>query len=265
MTHASLFSGIGGFDLAAQQAGYENVFQVEIDPWCCRVLEKNFPNVSQYKDITQFNATPYENKIDILTGGFPCQPFSIAGPRRGKRDNRYLWPQMLRIIKEIKPKFIIGENVPGIINLALDTVFTDLENIGYQTESFVIPACSQNAPHRRDRVWIIAYKNGVQNKCLRKSKTLQKSSQSVKTKDMVLSNTTGKRRPQCLITSINDKAFRNMWRTAKSRNYWQNKPSMGRVADGLSHRMDRIKGLGNAIVPQVAEQIFKAIKTLNNN
>lgn len=262
MTHGSLFSGIGGFDLAAERAGCTNVFQVENDPWCQSILKKNFPSVKIHGDIKNFKTKAYANKIDLITGGFPCQPFSIAGKQKGKADNRYLWPEMLRVIKDIKPKFIIGENVFGIIKLALDQVLSDLETCGYITETFVIPACAKNAPHRRDRVWIIAYQKAIQNKLIRYYNTLEKDSRSKNSKVMVFSNTSGNRRTQFKYAQIHDKAHRDNRRIVKSRNYWQSEPRMGRVLDGVSHRMDRIKGLGNAIVPQVAEEIIRVLVDL---
>ena len=164
MTHGSLFSGIGGFDLAAQWAGFENVFQVEIDPFCRKVLEKNFPNVKRYTDIKEFNGKEYEGAVDIISGGFPCQPFSCAGKRRGKADDRFLWPEMLRVISEIKPRFVVGENVAGIVNMELDSCLSDLESQGYETETYIIPACAIGAPHRRNRVWIIAYSKSNRNR-----------------------------------------------------------------------------------------------------
>ena len=115
MTHASLFSGIGGFDLAARNCGIQNVFQVEINEFCRKVLLKNFPETKKYRDIKEFNGTEYYGTIDIISGGFPCQPFSVAGNQRGQEDNRYLWPEMLRVISEIKPAYVVGENVFGII------------------------------------------------------------------------------------------------------------------------------------------------------
>ena len=159
MNHASLFSGIGGFDLAASWTGWDNIFQVEKDPFCQKVLAKNFPDTKRYGDIYEFDGKEYTGTVDILTGGFPCQPFSVAGQQRGTDDDRYLWPEMLRVIREIKPRWIVGENVTGIIKLALDQVISDLEAEGYTTETFVVPACAVNAPHRRDRIWIVANSN----------------------------------------------------------------------------------------------------------
>jgi DNA (cytosine-5)-methyltransferase 1 len=161
LTHGSLFSGIGGFDLAAMWMNWTNVFQVEKDEWCRKILAKNFSQSKQFADIKDFNGNEYKGTIDVISGGFPCQPFSVAGQRKGKDDDRYLWEEMLRVVAEIKPTYVVGENVTGIIGLALDTVLSDLETQGYTTETFIIPACSKNAWHRRDRVWIVAYANSI--------------------------------------------------------------------------------------------------------
>jgi len=161
MRHGSLFSGIGGFDLAASWMGWENVFQVEKDEWCQAVLRKHFPETKRYGDIKEFDGTQYKGAIDILTGGFPCQPFSTAGKRKGTEDDRHLWPEMLRVIREVQPAFVVGENVRGFINWNAGLVFkqvqVDLEAEGYEVTPFLLPACALNAPHRRDRIWIVAY------------------------------------------------------------------------------------------------------------
>jgi len=158
MTVGSLFSGIGGFDLGLERAGMTIKWQVEIDDFCNKVLEKHWPDVKRYRDIKAIGGEELE-PVDVICGGFPCQPFSAAGKRRSKEDDRYLWPEMLRIIRSVRPNWIIGENVAGIVSLALDDVLSDLENEGYSCQSFIIPACAVNAPHRRDRVWIIAHRN----------------------------------------------------------------------------------------------------------
>ena len=160
--HASLFSGIGGFDLAAEWAGWENAFNCEIDPFCRQVLKYHFPNAVQYEDIKTTDFTVWRGKIDVLTGGFPCQPFSTAGKRKGTADNRYLWPEMLRAIREISPRWIVGENVLGIINwsrgLVFERVHADLEAEGYEVQAFVLPACGVGAPHLRYRIWFVAHR-----------------------------------------------------------------------------------------------------------
>lgn len=160
MKHGSLFSGIGGFDLASEWMGWENVFHCEWNEFGKKVLHHYWPNAESFDDITKTDFTKYANKIDILTGGFPCQPYSQAGKRQGKEDERHLWPQMLRAIREIKPKYIVGENVFGLLNwnggMVFDEVHSDLEFEGYEVQAVVIPAAAVNAPHGRDRVWFVA-------------------------------------------------------------------------------------------------------------
>ena len=162
MTHASLFSGIGGFDLAAEWLGWDNVFNCEIDEFCTKVLNYHFPNATHYGDITSTDFTIHRGKIDVLTGGFPCQPFSLAGARRGTEDDRFLWPQMFRAICEISPRWVVAENVRGILTqqggMVFERVCSDLENAGYECQAFLIPACSVGAPHRRERVWFVAHR-----------------------------------------------------------------------------------------------------------
>ena len=287
MNHASLFSGIGGFDLAAEWADIENVFNVELNAFCDKVLRKNFPDVMRYYDIKEFRAKEYKGAIDILSGGFPCQPFSIAGKRAGKEDDRYLWPEMLRIIQEIEPTWIIGENVPGIVNMELDEVLADLESENYETQSFNIPACGVNAWHRRYRIWIIAYNEksrirrlSIQQRTEREespdfdgkievginpnndSKRLQK--QCIKKPDetkhnsfKLLRETFSDTQKTMCKQSGNSREWRK--RPANS-NWWAVEPELGRMADGIPYRVDRLKALGNAIVPQVAYEIFKMIK-----
>lgn len=167
MKHGSLFSGIGGFDLAAQWMGWTNVFHCEINEFGRKVLNYYWPESISYEDIKKTDFTPHRGHIDILTGGFPCQPYSVAGKRKGKEDERHLWPEMLRAIREIKPRYIVGENVGGIVSwnggMVFEEVQTDLEVEGYEVWAFILPACAKNAPHRRDRVWFIAYSNSCGN------------------------------------------------------------------------------------------------------
>jgi DNA (cytosine-5)-methyltransferase 1 len=160
MTHGSLFSGIGGFDLAAQWCGWTNVFQCENDPFCQRVLKYHFPKTILYEDIKETDFTRHRGTIDVISGGFPCQPFSDAGKRKGTDDDRYLWPEMLRVIHEIQPTWVVAENVNGLLTIEKGLVFervcADMEAEGYEVQAFIIPACAVGAPHRRERVWIIA-------------------------------------------------------------------------------------------------------------
>jgi DNA (cytosine-5)-methyltransferase 1 len=163
MIHASLFSGIGGFDLAAEWMGWENLFHCEWNPFGQQVLKHHFPNSISYNDITKTDFSIHNESVDILTGGFPCQPYSSAGKRLGKADERHLFPHMLRCIKEVKPRWIIGENVRGLVNWNAGMVFNevcdDLEREGYEVQPFLIPAAGVNAPHQRYRIWFVAYSN----------------------------------------------------------------------------------------------------------
>jgi len=236
LSHGSLFSGIGGFDLASDWMGWNNIFQCEIDEFCLKVLNKNFPNVKKYIDIKQFNANEYRNKLDILTGGFPCQPFSTAGKRKGTEDDRSLWCEMFRIIKEAKPKWVVAENVVGIATMELDNILTDLESEGYQTTTFNIPACAKSAPHIRKRIWIVANTN----------------SRGWNAQSRICTS------PQER-NSANDADSTNA--TIGKQKTWMAEPELERVVYGVSRKLDkcRVKALGNSIVPQVAYEIFSAI------
>ena len=189
MTHASLFSGIGGAEIAATWMGWTNLFHCEINPFGRKVLEYWYPNSESYEDITKTDFSEWRGRIDVLTAGFPCQPFSVAGQRKGADDDRYLWPQVVRAVREIRPAWVVGENVAGILTMVqpgeevevgsgstlfdenhlyrteqqyvLETVCQDLEREGYSVQPFVIPACAVGAPHRRDRVWIVAHADGT--------------------------------------------------------------------------------------------------------
>jgi DNA (cytosine-5)-methyltransferase 1 len=173
MKHGSLFSGIGGFDLAAEWMGWENVFHCEWNPFGQKVLKHHFPNSISYNDITKTDFSIHRGNIDIITGGFPCQPYSTAGLRKGKADERHLFPEMLRAIKEIQPTWVIGENVRGLVSwgggLVFHEVCNDLEREGYEVQPFLIPAASVNAPHKRERIWFVAYSDGARREKLNTS------------------------------------------------------------------------------------------------
>ena len=244
MKHLDLFSGIGGFSIASDEV-FENVEHIfcEINPFCQKVLKKHWPQAAIYEDIKQLD-TAAIGHVDLITGGFPCQPFSVAGKQKGKDDDRFLWPEMLRIIKECKPTWVIGENVAGIINLALEQVCSDLESAGYEVQPIIIPACAVDAPHRRDRVWIIAYAEGERTRG---------ESGEVHRKN-------GRQ---------NGVGVRYIKQSNKSNDWLEIASELCGVDDGLpieldgfklsksKHRNERIKALGNAIVPQVAYQIIK--------
>jgi len=263
-----LFSGIGGFSLAAQWAWGDNLEIVslcEINKFCQIVLRKHWPDVPIINDVRDVNAEIIRifsqgNDIDVLTGGFPCQPFSCAGKRKGKGDDRFLWPEMFRIIKEIRPRWVVAENVAGIVRMALDDCLSDLESEGYSTQAVIIPACAVNAPHRRDRVWIVAHDSKLIGWTEQKSKR-QRIKTSNSSQDVADSNSKYKQelfgRNQ-LGNEIKKISFG--WRNAPDRRQWESEPDVGRVAHGVPNRVDRLKSLGNAIVPQVAYRIFKLIQ-----
>lgn len=157
--HGSLFSGIGGFDLAAERVGWRNVYQVEIDPFCRQVLAHHFPNAKQFDDVREFQG--FNPVVDVLSGGFPCQPFSNAGERRGDADPRHLWPEMFRIVRNARPRWVVAENVRGLVDwsdgLVFESVCADLETEGFEVGAFIIPACGINAPHKRERIFVVAH------------------------------------------------------------------------------------------------------------
>jgi len=249
MTHGSLFSGIGGFDLAAEWMGWENKFHCEWNDFGQKVLHHYWPKAELFTDIKKSNFTKYANRIDVLSGGFPCQPYSSAGKRLGKEDDRHLWPEMLRAIREISPRWVVGENVRGLTNwnggVVFDEVQADLEAEGYEVTPFLLPACAVNAPHRRDRIWFVAYASGYRLETVGdRFRHKQKSSTN----------------PPNEFTG-NDAS---QWSSLKR--------GTGKVfrGDGFSKELDgttfsnwrkeTIKAGGNAVVPQLVYQIFKAIE-----
>jgi len=286
MRHGSLFSGIGGFDLASEWMGWENVFHCEWMEFPRKVLEYHFPESDSLIDICKTDFKKYEGTIDIITGGFPCQPFSTAGKRKGTDDERYLWGEMLRAIQEIKPKFVIAENVFGITNidggLVFEQVCLDLEAQGYEVQPFIIPAASKNAPHRRDRCWFIAYtKNNGQSS----TKTIDEWSKYKSfNRDKIwnTSDSNGTSRyatnadlPRCKAKGEQSKSTTQNKRIEYSSCRWEKFPTESPICggdDGLPTQLDgitfskwraeSIKGYGNAIVPQVAYEIFKQIEKL---
>jgi DNA (cytosine-5)-methyltransferase 1 len=292
MRHGSLFSGIGGFDLAAEWMGWENVFHCEWNTFGQQVLKYYWPKAISYEDITKTDFTIHRGRIDIITGGFPCQPYSSAGKRLGKEDERHLWPEMLRAIREIQPSWVVGENVRGLTNwnggMVFDEVQAELETQGYEVLPFLLPACAVNAPHRRDRIWFVAYSNG--------SKQTNNGVGNIKKKREIRRNEKsdvfGELSCDGTIADTKHKGLeRQHWeweRCAKHRENtgifiraknkfirkdWQQFPTVSPICngdDGLSNRLDgitfpkwrqeSIKAGGNAIVPQVVHQIFKAIE-----
>ena len=297
MRHGSLFSGIGGFDLAAEWMGWENVFHCEWMEFPRKVLDYYFPNADSHIDICKTDFKKYANKIDILTGGFPCQPFSTAGKRKGTDDERYLWHEMLRAIQEIKPKFVIAENVFGITNidggLVFEQVCLDLEAEGYEVQPFIIPAASKNAPHRRDRCWFIGIRNATNtysngfNECnindeintSKGGKYAFCDFEQIHNAQSIIEHTNCIGQERRLHTNKPKTAVRKQFSERNARSIksagWENFPTQSPICgrdDGLPTQLDgitfskwraeSIKGYGNAIVPQVAYELFKIIEKL---
>ena len=239
MRHLGLFEGIGGFSLAARWSGWHTVAWCEWNPFGQKVLKHHFPKAIGHGDITQTDFSIYRGQIDIITGGFPCQPYSGAGKRLGKEDERHLWPEMLRAIREVQPRWVVGENVLGLVNWSGGLVFhevqADLESEGYEVFPYVLPACAVNAPHRRDRVWFVAYRAG---------RGLQKAFAGLGENDELL----GKRPPNDFDRTD------GIPRAIRKRDIGEL-----RNGNGVPNWMDRIKAYGNAIVPQVAFEIFQTI------
>lgn len=283
-----LFSGIGGFSLGLERAGpFRTVAFCEREPFCQAVLKKHWPNTPIYDDVRTI-PTDRLGRIDLVCGGFPCQPWSVAGQQRGAEDDRDLWPVMASLIKKLRPRWVIGENVRGFINepLGLKRSLSDLESIGYQAAPFVIPACAVDAKHRRDRVWIIAYTNsnsepdGSINERTRSGELVADADNRHRSRKIkgVLdqpNRQTSNRSPRSgqdvadATSTRLEGAEREKYKGGRKRfasssyseqsNWWQAEPNVGRVADGVPRRVDRLRALGNAVVPQVVEQIGKAI------
>jgi len=328
-----LFSGIGGFALGLESTGYFKTVQfVENEKWCQKILTKNFPGVPIHDDIKTYNT--YQGvEADVVVGGFPCQPFSVAGKGKAVQDDRHLWPEMFRVIRQTKPTWVIGENVRNIVSISdgmvLEQVYLDLESQGYEVQSFIIPASAVNAPHQRYRTWIVAY-----SECNKHRQEIRRSSeetsevqrehrendnqswQSSRASSVRFSNqghedvedtrrSSWREQPTRNTESIRrrssektkwsthtDQTARSSQRTETvadtdskglqrqreitSRTYeelknfgnpcwWNTEPDVGRMVDGLPNRVDRLKGLGNAIVPQIAYQIGMAIKEAEND
>ncbi len=308
LTHFSLFTGIGGIDLAAEWAGFRTVGMCERDPYCRRVLAKHWPDVSVWEDVRDVTresvAALYDPEsqrcndgadgahagtseapfhapampdtgrsgeaavlvgadqpaVTLVSGGFPCQPFSVAGKRRGEEDDRHLWPEMLRVIKDLRPTWVLGENVGGFVGMVLDLVLSDLEGAGYEARAFVLPACAVNAPHRRDRCFIVGHprerrlsrldgwwaRQEPTNRCLERGAWAVADAAFLTERE----------------PADEAHAFATSGRTrqeSRRRSWWEPEPSVGRVAHGVPSRVDRLRALGNAVVPQQVYPILKVI------
>ena len=336
VTHLDLFSGIGGFAIAAQNCGYTTIGFCEKEPYAQQVLKERFGAVLAdgdggrlmepkhaekcgagvesgepaghrtpliHPDIFILDGSEYAG-VDLLTGGFPCQPFSVAGKRLGKGDDRAIWPEMLRVIQEARPAWIIGENVAGIVTMELDNILSDLEALGYSAWPLVIPACAVDARHRRDRVWIIARRDVADTRHLRGRRrsepageeraqvaddgqavadakrtrpqgqriagSTQEGSRSAERADELatrcgnedVAHADSQRGCVRQVHGEDASDARQSPATWKDERDWFAESGMGRVAHGIPNRAHRLRGLGNAIVPQVAEEIIRAIASL---
>lgn len=292
MTHVSLFTGIGGLDLAAESAGFETVLQVERDPYALRVLEKHWPDVPRITDVREVTSESVNGHVTVVSGGFPCQPFSAAGKRRGADDDRYLWPELLRIVEELRPSWVVGENVSGLLSIdggmEIDRMLAALEARDYTPWVLNYPAAGVGAPHKRDRVFIVAhatslgYGGGSNGDAERSSREVQtKGSRTTKELSILAdADTTRLQRRQetgnfsCIWARGNEHIKRRGDDTRPTR---RTEPGMGgmahglpdwmdgeptgipRVATGVKDRTARLKALGNAVVPAQAYPIFAAI------
>lgn len=271
MRHVDLFSGIGGFALAARWvwSDHEVVTFCESDRFCREVLRKHWPGVPIATDITTYRGDELRGTVDLITGGFPCQPYSHAGQQQGASDDRALWPEMYRVCREVRPRWIVAENVVGIIRLGLDSVLADLEDAGYSVATIIVPAIAVDAPHRRDRVWIIAadtpdaevddQRSGlrtVEPTAFRRRRSGHGGC------SRATSDTDGERCEERDSAPVATSPRLTTGAAAEKRTpaRWAAEPGMDRVADGVPRRVDRLRALGNAIVPQVAAQIFEGIK-----
>ena len=259
-----LFSGIGGFSLGLERAGpFRTVAFCEREPFPQAVLKKHWPEVPIYDDARTI-PTDELGRIDLICGGFPCQPWSVAGQQRGAEDDRDLWPVMASLIEKLRPQWVIGENVRGFVNepLGLKRSLSDLESIGYQAVPFIIPACAVDAPHRRDRVWIVAHAGR------HATRPREEMDGDTAKRSQGIFNATNSREDVADTSSAGFQgnewrgsagAQRSPGRHAAKCNRWLPEPNVGRVAHGVRRRVDRLKALGNAIVPQIAEEIGHAI------
>ena len=302
-THLDLFSGIGGFAIAAQACGYTTIGFCEKEPYAQQILKERFGAVLAHADSQRLNGrstskhadkrngTHHDNQqqwerrnfaaenvgspllhpdifaingadyagVDLLTGGFPCQPFSVAGKRKGAADDRALWPEMLRVIREAKPAWIIGENVAGIVTMELDNILSDLEGIGYAAWPLVIPACAVDARHRRDRVWIVAHAIGMRESQSSGSIADERGRVGNQGEDVADADDSFSQGNECTQRGEPERAEPNQCCEWRDEGEWFAESGMGRVAHGIPNRAHRLRGLGNSIVPQVACEIIRAI------
>jgi DNA (cytosine-5)-methyltransferase 1 len=292
LTVGSLFSGIGGLDLGLERAGMRVIWQSEIDPYACRVLAKHWPEVPNHGDIKRINWTDVV-RPDVICGGYPCQPFSTAGKRAGEDDPRHLWPWVREAIRLLRPRYAILENVRGHLSLGGTRVLSEITALGYDAEWTIVSAASVGANHRRDRIFIVAYPNrqnepdvsvnggretavgmvadadnprgrASRRGAERERQTGQQGRQKLALGGSgrcgsILANADGGRITKCVFNDVSVRQLADSGRSI-ARN-WETEPNVGRVAHGIPSRVDRLKGLGNAVVPQVAETIGQLVRS----
>ena len=297
LNHLDLFSGIGGFSLGLERTGgFRTIGFCETDAYCTKVLQKNFPGIPIHGDIRKLKGTHF-GAVDIITGGYPCQPFSLAGRnRKGEQDPRHLWPEMFRIIKESRPTWVIGENVAGHLKLGLDTVLKNLESEGYAVRTFSISASSVGANHQRERIWIVAHsdntenrtsqyeinKNGEKKTEIRKdepqSKFGRQSKNVANTHGLNGSiggscrnvseiggsggtdeNGSGENAKRIPNPSSHETLGSEKHKGFQLHSQWETEPDVGRVVDGVPNRVDRIRSLGNSLIPHIPYYIGQSI------
>ena len=261
-----LFSGIGGFSLGLERTGgFETVAFCEIEEFPRKVLKKHWPEVPCYEDVRTLKGSDI-GPVEVICGGYPCQPFSTSGKRLGQKDDRHLWPEFSRLVAELRPSWVIGENVAGHISMGLDEVLSDLEGQGYACRTFVIPACAVDAPHRRDRCWTVAYRKELQrNGCGEDREPGQRQipQPGERGSQEPLADANGQR--GCSRNAEREDA-KDAGKPSRGERHdtgrmvaWLPEPGVGRVANGVPGRVDRLKALGNAVVPQIPEMIGNAI------
>ena len=285
LQHLDLFSGIGGFSLGLEATGgFETKAFCDIEKYPRQVLQKHWPHVKQYEDIKELNYERLKadgiDSIDIITGGYPCQPFSIAGRQKGEQDSRHLWPEYFRLVKELRPTWVIGENVSGHIKLGLDTVIEDLESEDYAVRPFSISASSIGANHQRERIWILAHSRRSQwpraelrgeNENETRKENANQFERSSSTSEVDVANTNNERlqrqwqsRNQFTPRFNSSRESSEEGQRTVGQGWWESEPNMGRVAHGIPKRVDRLKSLGNSLVPQIPYYIGKTILEVMN-
>ena len=285
LQHLDLFSGIGGFSLGLEATGgFETKAFCDIEKYPRQVLQKHWPHVKQYEDIKELNYERLKadgiDSIDIITGGYPCQPFSIAGRQKGEQDSRHLWPEYFRLVKELRPTWVIGENVSGHIKLGLDTVIEDLESEDYSVRPFSISASSIGANHQRERIWILAHSRRSQWPRAEQRRENENETRKENANQFERSSSTS----EVDVANTNDERLQRQWQSRNQftprfnssresseegqrtmgQGWWESEPNMGRVAHGVPKRVDRLKSLGNSLVPHIPYYIGKTILEVMN-